>query len=95
MEILSEVGKLQARVDALRAAGRRIGLVPTMGALHRGHLSLVGHARTRANHICVSIFVNPTQFDDAADLDRYPRTLDTDLEACRDAGVDLVFTPTS
>lgn len=95
MEVIQDVRALQARADAERAAGRRIALVPTMGALHAGHLSLVAEGRARADRVWVSIFVNPTQFDDPADLARYPRTLESDLAACRAAGVDLVFAPTA
>ncbi len=65
-----------------------------MGALHEGHLSLVAEAGRRADLVWVSIFVNPTQFDDPADLERYPRTLEADLAACRSTGVDIVFAPT-
>lgn len=93
MEVIRGVRALQARADAERAAGRRLGFVPTMGALHAGHLSLVERARACCDRVWVSIFVNPTQFDDPADLARYPRVLDEDLEACRKAGVDLVFAP--
>ena len=89
------VRALQDRADAERAAGRRLGLVPTMGALHAGHLSLVELARQHCDRVWVSIFVNPTQFDDPADLARYPRVMDEDLEACRKAGVDLVFAPSA
>ncbi len=80
---------------ALRAAGRRIALVPTMGALHEGHRELVRHARRApgASVTVVSIFVNPLQFGVGEDLDRYPRPLKADLEACRDEGVELVLTP--
>jgi len=67
--------------------------VPTMGALHAGHLSLVGEARQRADRVWVSIFVNPAQFNEAADLESYPRTLEADLAACRQLGVDAVFAP--
>lgn len=89
------VRALQDRADAERAAGRRLGLVPTMGALHAGHLSLVELAREHCDRVWVSIFVNPTQFDDPADLARYPRVMDEDLEACRNIGVDLVFAPSA
>jgi pantoate--beta-alanine ligase len=93
MRIVETVAELQALADAERAAGRRIALVPTMGALHAGHLSLVEAARKRADLVWLSIFVNPTQFNDASDLSDYPRTLDADLEACAAAGVDAVFLP--
>ena len=93
MRILEQVTELQAWADARRAAGRRIALVPTMGALHRGHLALAAEARRRADDVVVSIFVNPAQFDEGADLEHYPRPLEADLERCRDAGVDVVFHP--
>jgi pantoate--beta-alanine ligase len=95
MQRVEKVRDLQALADAERLAGRRIALVPTMGALHPGHLSLVELARRRADRVWVSIFVNPTQFDDPGDLARYPRTLPQDLEACGAAGVDVVFAPTA
>jgi len=84
---------LRAEADRLRAAGRRIALVPTMGALHAGHLSLVKAARQRADVVWVSIFVNPTQFDDPADFERYPVDLARDVALCAESGVDLVFAP--
>jgi pantoate--beta-alanine ligase len=93
MRVVESIRELQVRADAERAAGRRIALVPTMGALHAGHLSLVRAARERADRVWVSIFVNPAQFDDPRDLARYPRALENDLERCRAAGVDLVFAP--
>jgi pantoate--beta-alanine ligase len=93
MQLIETIRALQQCADAERAAGRRIALVPTMGALHAGHLSLLDAARGRADRLWLSIFVNPTQFDDAGDLAHYPRALDADLEACRNAGVDLVFAP--
>jgi pantoate--beta-alanine ligase len=95
MEVVRTNRELQARADALRAAGRRIALVPTMGALHEGHLSLVAEGRARADEVWVSIFVNPTQFNETADLDAYPRTWESDIEACERVGVDLVFAPTA
>jgi pantoate--beta-alanine ligase len=93
MEVVQTVAELRARSEAERRAGRRLALVPTMGALHAGHLALVAEARRRADRVWVSIFVNPTQFDARSDLDAYPRTLAEDLEACRAAGVDAVFLP--
>ena len=80
---------------ALRSAldGRTLGLVPTMGALHAGHLSLVRRSQRENAETVVSIFVNPTQFDQAEDLDRYPKQTERDLAMLRDAGVDAVFLP--
>ncbi len=93
MEHIDRIRDLQILAERERAAGVRIALVPTMGALHAGHLALVEEGRRRADRVWVSIFVNPTQFNDARDLDAYPRTLETDLAACREAGVDAVFAP--
>jgi len=93
MQVLEKRRELQLRADAERAAGRRIALVPTMGALHAGHLSLVAEARARAEVVCVSIFVNPTQFNAAQDFEGYPRVLEDDLARCRDEGVDFVYAP--
>lgn len=93
MKIIESRLELQDWSDGERAAGQRIALVPTMGALHEGHLSLVEEARSRADRVVVSIFVNPTQFNDPKDFDGYPRVLEADLEACRRAGVDVVWTP--
>ena len=93
MKILTSRAELQAWSDAERAAGRRVGLVPTMGALHAGHLSLVETARAHADQVVVSIFVNPTQFNDPKDFEGYPRVMEDDLAACREAGVDVVWTP--
>jgi pantoate--beta-alanine ligase len=93
MRVVEKICALQECADAERAAGRRIALVPTMGALHAGHVSLIEEARRRADRVWVSIFLNPTQFDDAGDLERYPRAFDADLATCRATGVDLVFAP--
>ena len=93
MQVIHTVAELQRLSDAERAAGRRIALVPTMGALHEGHLSLVREGRARADRVWLSIFVNPTQFNDPKDLEVYPRTLEDDLAQCEAAGVDVVFAP--
>jgi pantoate--beta-alanine ligase len=91
--VIATVAELQRLADAERAAGRRIALVPTMGALHAGHLRLVAEGRRRADRVWLSIFVNPTQFEDARDLAAYPRPLEADLALCAGAGVDAVFAP--
>jgi pantoate--beta-alanine ligase len=78
-----------------RRAGRRIGVVPTMGALHDGHFALVDEARRIADVVVVTIFVNPLQFNQTSDFDRYPRAIDGDLAACDAAGVDAVYAPTA
>ena len=80
MQVISTRAELQAWSDAERAAGRRVALVPTMGALHPGHLSLVEAARAHADQVVVSIFVNPTQFNDPKDFEGYPRVMEDDLE---------------
>lgn len=82
-------------VRALRRSGRTVGLVPTMGALHEGHLELVRRAKRTNQVVVVSIFVNPLQFGANEDLDSYPRTLDADVELLRAEGVDLVFAPSA
>lgn len=93
MRTIETRAALQAWSDAERATGRRIALVPTMGALHAGHLSLIDVAKRHADAVVVSIFVNPTQFNDPKDFEGYPRVMEADLEACRGAGVDVAWTP--
>lgn len=88
---------MQRQARAWRRQGARVAFVPTMGCLHDGHLSLVREARRRAGPrgcVVVSLYVNPTQFGPAEDFAKYPRPLARDLRLCRDAGVDVVFTPT-
>jgi pantoate--beta-alanine ligase len=87
--------EMRAWADATRATGGTIALVPTMGALHRGHLELIGDASERASHVVVSIFVNPLQFGEANDFQNYPRPIDDDLGLCEAAGVDVVYVPTA
>lgn len=84
---------LRLRLAPLRRAGVTIGYVPTMGAIHAGHASLIERARRECGSVVVSIFVNPLQFDRRDDLDRYPRSLAADLEICAAHGVDVVFAP--
>ncbi len=74
--------------------GRLVGLVPTMGALHRGHVALIHEARRRSDRVVVSIFVNPLQFNRRNDFDRYPRPMSDDVELCRSEGVDVIYAPT-
>jgi pantoate--beta-alanine ligase len=80
-------------LEQARGTGRSVGLVPTMGALHAGHVSLMARARAECETVAVSIFVNPLQFGDPEDIAHYPRTLEQDLAACAAAGVDVVFVP--
>lgn len=100
MQVLRDVPALRTAVAAARSAGRRIHFVPTMGALHTGHVSLIEAALRRSvpaalrPFVVVSIFVNPTQFGPNEDFNRYPRDEASDLEICRQAGVDAVFLPT-
>lgn len=94
IEIIDTPAAMQARSLAWRREGLDIALVPTMGALHDGHLHLMREARRRAERLVASIFVNPTQFDRASDLSSYPRTFDDDCRGAGAAGVDAVFAPT-
>lgn len=92
-EVADTVARVRAWREERRLAGQRVGFVPTMGALHRGHGRLIEVAREHSDAVVVSIFVNPLQFDRKDDLDRYPRTLDADLRICNELGVDCVFAP--
>ncbi len=93
MQTIQSVNEMQSHAIGLRSSGRLIGLVPTMGCLHEGHLSLIDIAKERADKVIVSIFVNPTQFGPSEDFGRYPKSLQADLEKCAERGVDIVFNP--
>lgn len=93
MQILRTVNELRAWSRAARRDGKTVGLVPTMGALHAGHASLVRAARTRCDHVAASIFVNPTQFGPNEDFARYPRTFDADCALAAREGIDAIFAP--
>jgi len=92
-DVVETIAAVRGHVADARRAGQSIGLVPTMGALHEGHRSLIRRARERSGYVVVSIFVNPTQFVAGEDLDSYPRTLEADADACGRIGTDLVFAP--
>lgn len=95
MEVISAIAELKRRVGYARQAGRTVGLVPTMGALHAGHLSLVDRACRECDFVVVSVFVNPTQFNNPDDLRTYPRTLDADTALLEErTRADVVFAPT-
>jgi pantoate--beta-alanine ligase len=93
MQTITTVVAMQALAESLRVQGKRIGLVPTMGALHEGHLSLIRLAASHSDVVVVSIFVNPTQFGPSEDFTRYPRELEADLQKCAAAGTAVVFAP--
>jgi pantoate--beta-alanine ligase len=93
MKICSTIAEGRAACRAVRASGKRLGLVPTMGALHEGHLSLVRAARAQCDAVVVSIFVNPTQFGPKEDLAKYPRPFDRDCRLLEREGVEILFAP--
>lgn len=94
MQAVEQIAALRDVIATIKQAGRRVGFVPTMGALHRGHLDLMETARRECDFVVTSIFVNPTQFAPQEDLEKYPRPKERDLELCHSVGVDLVFYPT-
>ena len=95
MKVVNTVQELKAELAAFRSEGKKIGLVPTMGALHAGHASLVGRSVKENDVTVVSVFVNPTQFNDKKDLETYPRTLEADCRLLESMGADIVFAPSA
>src|SRR5271155_4869806 len=93
MKVIGSIAALRRQSAAWVRSGEAVGLVPTMGALHEGHLSLIRRARKECRRVVVSIYVNPTQFGPKEDLAKYPRPREKDLALCRKEGVDLVFAP--
>src|ERR1035437_5343379 len=93
MKIIQLKKDLQSEIDSLKIAGKKIGFVPTMGALHAGHIVLVSQSVAQNDVTIVSIFVNPTQFNNQSDLDKYPRNLEKDAELLQQAGCNLIIAP--
>ena len=93
MKVVHTIKDLQAELSALKVQGKKVGLVPTMGALHAGHASLVKRSVSENGVTVVSVFVNPTQFNDKNDLEKYPRTLEADCSLLEECGAALVFAP--
>ncbi len=93
MEVITKINEMQTRVSSIKDRKEATGLVPTMGALHEGHLSLIRSARDENEKLIVSIFVNPTQFDNKEDFKAYPQQFDEDIEIARGENVDIVFAP--
>lgn len=93
MEVISCLSEMQKSCLQWEREGKKVGFVPTMGSLHQGHLSLVDLVRDQSDLVILSIFVNPTQFAEGEDLDRYPRDLERDLQLCKEYKIDYVFTP--
>jgi pantoate--beta-alanine ligase len=94
LKIFTTRADIQQHLSQSRSNGKSIGFVPTLGALHDGHLSLIARARAATDEVVCSIFVNPTQFTDPKDLEKYPRTLDADIRLLEKAGCDVLFSPT-
>ena len=94
MLLIHTIEDVRAQIKSWKKDGMTVGLVPTMGALHAGHMSLINKCTERCDKTVVSIFVNPIQFGPSEDFDQYPRTLEADAKLCKKAGVDIIFAPT-
>ena len=93
MKVYNSVLELKAALDVCRNANQSIGFAPTMGALHNGHKSLIQQSKSKNDISVCSIFVNPSQFNDPSDLDKYPRTLESDKVVLQESGCDILFAP--
>ena len=93
--LLNTIKEVREEVKKWKKEGLKVGLVPTMGALHEGHLSLIKKAKAECDKVVVSVFVNPIQFGPSEDFDKYPRTLDEDMKLCEGKSVDIVFAPSA
>jgi pantoate--beta-alanine ligase len=93
LKVFNRIADIGQYLQQIRNAGKTIGFVPTMGALHQGHISLIKQARQNNDVVVCSIFVNPTQFNDPADLEKYPRPISSDIEKLEQAGCDVLFSP--
>src|SRR3989304_9747745 len=95
MKVIEDISEMQNLASQMRKQGKTIGFVPTMGALHQGHLNLIEHAKKESDVVLVSIFVNPAQFGQKEDFNQYPRAIQRDTEKCSHAGTDILFTPSA
>ena len=93
MILIKDILTLQKLISAEKLKGKKIGFVPTMGALHAGHIALITKAKTETDFVVCSIFVNPTQFNNAEDLKKYPKTIEADIDKLEAGGCDLLFLP--
>ena len=92
--LINNIEEIKKNIQEWKEEKAKIGLVPTMGALHKGHASLIETAKKTCDKVVVSVFVNPIQFGPNEDFDKYPRTIDKDLKLCKQLGIDIVFAPT-
>ena len=95
MQIIHSISEVKEIISSEIKTSKTIGLIPTMGALHDGHLSLIQEAKSKCDYVIVSIFINPTQFGPSEDFNKYPRTLESDFEKCSKLGVDIIFAPSA